>query len=263
MAKKHTFAICAYNESPYLEECIRSVVAQKDYSEIILSTSTPNDHIRDLCIRYSIPMYVNDGECGITQDWEYAVGLAKTPIVTITHQDDIYYPDYSKLVVDEYRRRNKPLIFFSDYHEIRNEEYIKDNRLLKIKRIMLLPLRVQSFQRSKWIRRRILSLGSPICCPSVAYVPHELPHPIFLNHFRTNEDWEAWERFSKLDGDFVYIHKPLMAHRIHVDSETSAKIHDGGRSDEDYEMYRKFWPKLIARILTKGYKASENSNRLV
>lgn len=260
MKKKHTFVICAYNESPYLEECVKSVVVQNDYSEIILSTSTPNEYIKNLCIKYSISMYVNTEKCGITQDWEYAVGQTSTPIVTIAHQDDVYYADYSETIVEEYHRRKKPLIFFSDYDEIRNGVYIKCNKLLGIKRIMLLPLQIKPFQQMKWIRRRILSFGSPICCPSVAYVPNNLPHPLFLNHFHTNEDWEAWERFSGMDGEFVYIHRPLMAHRIHVDSETSLRIDEGGRSEEDYEMYLKFWPKPIARLLTKLYKASEKSN---
>ncbi len=263
MGKLHTFVICAYKESPYLEECIKSVVSQKEYSEVILSTSTPNDYIKNLCNKYSIPMYINKGERGITQDWEYAIGQAETPIVTIAHQDDVYFEKYSRSIVGEYLSRERPLIFFTDYYEIRSGKVLKSNRLLRIKRFMLAPLRIRFFQSSIWMRRRILSFGSAICCPSVAYVSDNLENPLFLSHFRTNEDWEAWERFSRLDGEFVYIHKPLMAHRIHADSETSAMIQDGGRSAEDYEMYRKFWPELIAKALTRSYKSSEYSNRVL
>ena len=38
----HTFAICAYKESPYLEECITSLMEQTVKSEIFIATSTPN-----------------------------------------------------------------------------------------------------------------------------------------------------------------------------------------------------------------------------
>ena len=69
MEKRHTFVICAYKESPYLEECIKSVIAQRDYSEVILSTSTPNEFIKNMCNKYAIPMFVNDGDTGISQDW--------------------------------------------------------------------------------------------------------------------------------------------------------------------------------------------------
>lgn len=262
MSKKHTFVICAYMESPYLEDCIKSVIIQREHSEVLLITSTPNEYIKSLCDIYSIPLFVNKGERGITQDWEFAVKQAKTPIVTITHQDDVYFEDYAKSIVEEYSKRIHPLIFFSDYFEIRNGKYFWDIKLLKIKRFMLLLLRSKYLQSSIWVRRRILSFGSPICCPSVAYVPENLPDPIFCNHFRTNQDWEAWERISMLKGEFVYIHKPLMAHRIHSASETSAMIKDGGRSEEDYEMYCKFWPKHIAKFLTGRYKASEKYNKL-
>ncbi|MBE5912925.1 MAG: glycosyltransferase [Pseudobutyrivibrio ruminis] len=259
---KHTFVICAYGESQFLEECITSVLNQTEKSNVILATSTPNEHINDLCKKNNIPLFINDGETGITQDWMYAISCAKTPLVTIAHQDDIYFENYAKKAVEAFEESSKPLIFFTDYWEIRNDIYVKSNKLLNIKRVMLLPLRIKALQGSKWVRRRILSLGSPICCPSVSYAVDNLPSPLFLNHFRTNEDWEAWERYSWLEGDFLYCKEPLMAHRIHADSETTATIQETGRSAEDYEMYRKFWPEKIAKFLVKKYKESEKSNQL-
>lgn len=42
----HTFAICAYKESPYLEECIiHHLWNQTVKSEIFIATSTPNKYI--------------------------------------------------------------------------------------------------------------------------------------------------------------------------------------------------------------------------
>ena len=42
--REHIFAICAYKESPYLEECILSLEKQTRKSSIIMVTSTPNHH---------------------------------------------------------------------------------------------------------------------------------------------------------------------------------------------------------------------------
>ena len=39
----HTFAICAYKESPYLEECIKSLKNQTIKSNILIATSTPKE----------------------------------------------------------------------------------------------------------------------------------------------------------------------------------------------------------------------------
>ena len=41
MRYKHVFAVCAYKDSPYLEQCIRSLKAQTVPSHIIICTSTP------------------------------------------------------------------------------------------------------------------------------------------------------------------------------------------------------------------------------
>ncbi len=262
MKYEHTFAICAYKESSFLEECILSLKRQTVKSEIILVTSTPCRFIFDLCSKYSIGYYINEGEAGITQDWNFAYAKTSTPIVTITHQDDIYFERYTEEVLDICKKAKKPLIFFSDYYEIRDNKMVKENKLLNIKRLMLLPMRVPVLQRSIFIRRRILSIGSPICCPSVAFFKNNLPEVIFNNHFRTNEDWEAWEMISKIKGQFLYTKRPLMAHRIHKDSETTAAIQTNGRTEEDMEMYRKFWPECVAKFLCKIYKKSEESNKI-
>lgn len=56
----HTFAICAYKESPYLEECITSLMEQTVKSEIFIATSTPNKYIDDIAAKYNLKVYVNE-----------------------------------------------------------------------------------------------------------------------------------------------------------------------------------------------------------
>lgn len=265
-AKDHTFAICAYGESRYLENCIESVFAQKIKTNVIIATSTPNDYIKGLAEKYNIRMYVNDkmvGKSNIATDWNYAVGMTKTPLVTITHQDDIYHPDYARVIIKNINRTKHPLIAFTDYSELRNGGIeVKSNKLLNIKRIMLFPMRPRWAWSSKFIRRRMLSLGSAICCPSVTYVKDNLPQQLFIPSYKGVIDWQAWERFSRLKGEFVFCNDILMSHRIHAESETTALIADSNRSREDFEMYCKFWPKWIARILEHFYRKGEEQNNL-
>jgi len=262
MKHLHTFAVCAYRESPYLEECIRSLLAQTVPANILVATSTPNAFIEGIAKKYGLPLFINHGEGGITQDWNFAYARTQTPYVTIAHQDDVYEPDYLACVLEKMESSSRPLLFFSDYYEIREGEKTYQNRLLQIKRLMLLPIRLPGAQRSRWIRRRILSLGSPICCPSVACAKENLPYAVFRHGFRSCEDWEAWEMISRLRGDFLYSSKPLMGHRIHEDSETSAIIGDHMRTQEEYIMYCKFWPEKIAGALSRQYAKAQNSNRL-
>lgn len=258
----HTFAICAYKESVYLEKCIESLKKQTIKSEIILVTSTPNEYLKNITKKYNIPYFVNDGDRGITQDWNYAYRMANTELVTITHQDDIYLSNYAESMVKAAERSERPLIVFSDYAELRNERPVYKNKLLIIKRIMLFPLSIRAFQKSKFVRRRILSLGSPICCPAVTYVKKNLPKTIFKVGFRSDEDWEAWEMISKRQGSLVYVKDVQMYHRIHEESETSIILEDNARNVEDYKMFKKFWPTTIAKFLAKLYAKSEKSNEL-
>ena len=80
--------------------------------------------------------------------------------------------------------------------------------------------------------------------------------------FRSDEDWQAWELLSRKRGAFVYCNRILMYHRIHDGSETSAILGDSARGNEDFQMFCKFWPKPIARLLTRAYSSSEKSNEL-
>ena len=259
---QHTFAICAYKESPFLEECILSLLSQTVPSTIIIVTSTDNSYIRNLAEKHHLELFINHGEAGITQDWMFAYHCAKTELMTIAHQDDTYNRLYTETILQHLSAANHPLIAFTDYGELRNGNIITKNTLLSIKRLMLFPLRLKVFHNSIFVRRRILSLGSPICCPSVTFVKANLPEQIFFPGFRSNEDWQAWELLSRKNGAFVYCNKILMYHRIHNGSETSAIIGDSARSQEDFQMFCKFWPKPIARIITKIYSTSEKSNTL-
>lgn len=261
-AKDYTFVICAYKESPYLEECICSLKKQKLPVNIILVTSTPNRHIEELVQKYQLPYYINTGKAGIAEDWNFGLSKAGGKVVTIAHQDDIYEPDFAWKILKNINRHEKPLIAFTDYGELRNDERVTANRLLKVKRVMLFPMRSRKLQRIRFVRRRILSFGSPICCPSVTFVKGNLPEVIFTPGYRSDVDWQAWEKLSRLKGAFVYCKDILMFHRIHEESATTAIIADNDRTKEDFEMFCRFWPKWIARIIEHFYQKGEDSNGL-
>ena len=259
--KNHTFVVCAYKESPYLEACICSLKKQTiSGSTILLSTSTPNVHISELAEKHQLPLYINTGRKSIADDWNFGCAQVKTPLYTIAHQDDIYKPEYLERVLKNLKDSRNPLIAFTDYEELREDQVCQTNKLLKIKRMMLKPLTVRRFWKSRWIRRRVLSVGDPICCPSVTFVKDRLSEKVFTFGYRSDVDWQAWERLSRLNGSFVYVNSPLMYHRIHEDSETSKVLGDHARMQEDFEMFCRFWPKPVAKLLVKAYGSAEKSN---
>ncbi len=259
-AADHTYALCAYKVSPHLEECVESLLAQTVKSKIFIATSTPNEHISAVADKYNIPVFVNEGEKGIGGDWNFAYDKAETPLVTIAHQDDTYEPYYTEQMLRFVNKAKEPIIYFSGYAELRNGEKVYNNTILKIKKILLSPLKIKGFWTSRFIRRRVLSFGCSICCPAVTYVKDRVGKTPFTNDYLSNIDWQQWEIQSRKKGSFVYNPQPLMCHRIHEGSTTTEIIGDSKRTLEDFDMFCKFWPRWIARIISKAYSTSEKSN---
>lgn len=261
-ATDHTYAICAYGDSPYLKDCLESLLSQSVKSNLLLATSTPSNYISGLCEKYQIPLFINPGPGGISGDWNFAVSCTQTELVTIAHQDDVYLPTYTGEMLNFINQFSKPTLYFTNYGELRDQGRVDSNRLLNIKRAILSPLQFKSLASSRFIRRRCLSIGDPICCPSATLIRSCFKEPLFQDTFKCDLDWEAWEKLANLDGSFAYNPQILMLHRIHNESETSHLIGDGRRSEEDYKMLSHFWPAHIARLVNQVYNQSQKSNSI-
>lgn len=261
--KIHTFVILAYKESEYLEECIKSVLNQTVETSAVIVTSTPNKYISNLAKKYSLSIIEHKKSLGIADDFNNAVSCIDSELVTIAHQDDVYDSLYAEYVLKEYDKYKKSIILFTDYYEIRNRKKVYKNKNHSIKNILLTPIKIKMFSSFKFNKRIILSFGNSICCPSVTFCKKNInTDKIFVSDFKCNMDWLAWERLSKLKGNFIYINKPLMGHRVHEKSTTTEIINSGVRTKEDYSMFLKFWPKMIAKLINKFYKNSEKSNEI-
>ena len=152
------------------------------------------------------------------------------------------------------------VIAFSDYREIKNGEQIELTNNLKIKKILLFPLRI--IRSSRFIKRRAISLGSSICCPSVTVNTKIVGKSPYKTDLKCDLDWDTWYEMTNYKGDFLYIPQELMKHRIHEESETSNLIQNNIRLEEDLLMLNKFWPKPIAKFIMKFYKKAINTNEL-
>lgn len=261
-AKDHTFAIIAYKENIYLEKTICSILNQKIKTNVILSTSTPNDYIINLCTKYKIDYVVNKDPKGAGNDWNHGYNACSTPLVTIVHQDDIYNDDYAEKVLAYANRSNDLIIVFTDYYEIRDEEVVSDQLILKVKRIMNVLFRFKIFYKSKFYRRLVLALGDSISCPTVTLNKHKIGLNAFDETFKNSCDYLTWVNLSALKGDFVYVPNQLVGHRIYEESATSQNIADSSRSKEDLAIMLMLWPKWIAKLIHKFYIKAESSNNL-
>lgn len=260
----HTFVLCGYKESPYIEQALESLERQSVKTSILLSTSTPNDYLKDLCERHGVPMVVNTGKSGLGEDWNFGYDKAETKLVTIAHQDDLYSPDFAKRVLEVANRcdEGKLQLLYTDYYELRNGQRVEDNRLLKIKRIMNAPMRIPACASSVLGKRLLLSFGDPICCPSVTLHKPVAGKSAYVTGYANSSDYRTWVKYALRPGRFVYIPEILMGHRIYAGSTTTKNLAENVRKKEDLEVLSGLWPKPIAALINRAYATSEKSNEV-
>lgn len=255
----HTFAVCAYQDSPYLEACIRSLKEQSSPSEIICCTSTPSPYIERITKAYQIPLYVRDGTSNIREDWLFAYQKARGRLVTIAHQDDVYRRDYAKEVKKAYAAYPDLLVFASDYLTLKMREGGQEkpeavNPVWLVKKLLRLPLRLRCCSDRVWWKRSVLVFGNSICCPSCTYHKANIGDHLFESPYAFALDWDNLYQLAGKKGRFLCVEKPLLAYRVHEGATTKACIRDNRRMQEEIAMFRKIWPEFVVRILMYFYK---------
>ncbi len=261
MIKFH-FVIPTYRENKNLENCLKSLLNQTYDAKILITTSTPTPYSKKIADKYQIPFIVQKEAQTIANDSNFALNQIEEGLVNIAHQDDIYERDYAQRIVESFQEEPNSLILFTDYYEIKNNQIIKNNLNLIIKRMLLAPFLFKKHISSGFFKKRLNQFGSAIACPSVTYNKDLLPDFKFDNNFRINLDWKAWYDLAERKGDFSYINKKLMGHRISLETETTYGINSKLRAKEDLEMFLKYWKlKSIANLIAKIYSLSYLNNK--
>ncbi len=258
----HTFAVCAYKDSPYLEECLRSVTGQTVKSEVICCTSTPSDYIRELTEKFNVPLYIRDGESNIREDWMFAYEKANGRFVTIAHQDDRYRSDYTENLLKTWKKYPDLLLFASDYITIRMMEQDGKtkavteafNMVWLIKKILRLPLRLHFIADRTWVKKSCVVFGNSICCPSCTYNKERIGDDMFHSKYDFALDWDNLYELAGKKGRFFCSEKPLIAYRVHAAATTKACIEDNRRPADEMAMFKKMWPDRMVRILMHFYR---------
>ena len=84
----------------------------------------------------------------------------------------------------------------------------------------------------------------------------------FDTNFQNSCDYKAMVELAEKKGAFICVPKQLMAHRIHPGSTTTFNLSENIRQKEDLEIFCRFWPRPIAKLLNRVYATSERSNEL-
>lgn len=259
----HTFAIPVYRTAPNLAALVESLRGQiGDGSKILLASSTPSPELGAFAKHHALPLHINPQHFGIAADWNFALAAARTKLVTLAHQDDSFAPSYVDRLSSAVRRHPGALMAFCDYSEHTPLGTRPINVNLRIK----CALRERAFGAREHIievrdKLRLLSLGNPICCPSVMFDRLALASFRFPSEFQTNLDWMAWLELARRPGGFVYVRERLVSKGIHAASETTAAIANRSREREDRALFGTLWPRPVAAVLATLYRLGYRANR--
>ncbi len=252
----HVFSVAAYGESPYLEALLQSLRKQESPSHVIVCTSTPNGHIKGLTEKYGIPLFVRKGVPGLRDDWNFAYeeGRRLGRLVTIAHQDDLYYPAYSRTVLRAFRRYPDMSLFCSRYDTVNAEGKPVYGMAEGVKRLLRFRLRRRAASDRTDVKLSALRWGNGIGCPTCTYQAALCGSPLFQNNYRFVIDWDTLLRLARLPGRFVCVEKALMAYRVHPGAETAKQIHSRNREREEREIFRKLHGRRMADTLMLFYR---------
>jgi glycosyltransferase involved in cell wall biosynthesis len=259
----HTFAIPVYRAAQNLAALVESLRRQVgDRSEILLASSTPSAELDAFAKHHALPLHINPQRIDIAADWNFALAAAQTKWVTLAHQDDLFTPSYVGRLCAALRRHPGALMAFCDYSEHTPFGTRAININLRIKRL----LRERAFGARECItdprdKVRLLSLGNPICCPSVMFDRSALAEFRFPAGFQTNLDWMAWLELARRPGGFVYVRERLVSKGVHAASETTAAIASRAREREDRALFDVLWPRPLAAALATLYRLGYRANR--
>lgn len=251
---KHIFAISAYGESPYLEECIKSLKRQTSDSEVILCTSTPSVFLEKTAEKYGIPYYVRQGVSGLKDDWNFCIETAaglSADLVTVAHQDDVYLPGYGSAVLEN--AKEDTLLLFTAANNIDAMSEEVSGKAEKVKRLLR---GVRKVRRGTSGKKRLIAYGNSVPCPACTYNIAKVKLPLFRSEKRFVIDWETLYELSKMKGSFVYIDRPLVSIRLHSGSETQKTMGENLRAEEEMYMFRKMHSAPAAALLMKFYGLS-------
>jgi len=97
-----TVAIPSYNKQDYIQECIESLLANKEYIDaIVVVDNDSSDNTLALAKEYSdVVCYKNDTNIGMAPNWNRCIELCETDWLMIMHADDFMLPGAMKLYRD-------------------------------------------------------------------------------------------------------------------------------------------------------------------
>jgi glycosyltransferase involved in cell wall biosynthesis len=236
-----TFVVPNYNGAPFLGQTLESILGQRDPAfSVVVADNCSTDGSIEIARSYRddrLTVALADVHVSMSENWNRALGYARTPYAVLAHADDVYEPDYLGVMLPLIRGHATAFcahckVAYIDEHghglDLPLERY-KDRFWPEID-----PYCRPACEEAAWLRR-----GNYILAPSAIYrMDGVRAIGAFNTRFQFVPDWEYWLRGVFAGYQIVGTRRKLVKYRKHSRSLTSTAEANLSRYQEEIDLLR-------------------------
>lgn len=231
------FSVCVpcFNHGGYVGETIRSVLRQ-DFAdfEIVVSDNTSTDNSRDVvraCSDPRIKLLENRYNIGFAPNLQRVTAAARGRFIILLSSDDLMRPGalrrYADIFIQQGVRAEQTVItsacnVIDERGDVAGVKYKSSEspRIIETPadraQVVLFDGAVQTNKGLEVLRRALLEVFSTAVFCTTAY-PRTLWEQVegYDTTYQYMPDTAFLHKLLALDPDFVYVHEPLFAYRVH------------------------------------------------
>jgi len=198
----------SYNQGPFIERTIQSVLSQEIAGlEYLVIDGGSTDQTVSILKRYSDRLYwVSETDHGQPDAINKGISRSTAPIVGWLNSDDFYYPGALQSVLEFFGRQPEVEVLYGDCFHVDVDDRIIEKYPVeewnweRLKEICFIS------QPATFLRRKVFE-----------------QHGLLDVNLRFSNDYEYWIRLGKKGARFAHLPQVLAATRLHPEASTIAR----------------------------------------
>jgi glycosyltransferase involved in cell wall biosynthesis len=235
-----TIVIPYFKNLAYLEEALHSVLGQSsnDWACIVIDdcSEEPARQIVESLKSTKVTYVRNDSNLGLSGNWNKAIDLASTDLVSIFHADDVMGPNYTQDILDGFKIFPNASAIHCRSRLINEKGALCNSFSQKIKDIAKpKPLNGYTILEGDHGLRSI-TFADWIICPTMTFKSNVIKALRFDSELRFATDLKLFAQLL-LDGhSIIGLESCQYSYRVHSKSQTASMQKNGKRFLEEWQV---------------------------
>jgi glycosyltransferase involved in cell wall biosynthesis len=227
-------ALCTYNGEKFLKEQLESYSSQTQLpDELVICDDLSTDNSVEIIdafqqsASFNVRLFINESRMGSTRNFERVISLCKGDIISLSDQDDWWYPEKLKIILDFFSNQGKYAGVFSDAEIV--DEHMNNQNVKLWDSIGFTRKRRMNFAKGNALPELLqqdIVTGATLAFDA-NYKDILLPIPDMWVH-------DAWiSLLLAYTSNLYMIEKPLIKYRQHRFQQIGLSGHSFSRKMED------------------------------